>query len=447
MTLDLRRLLPADLRHNPGERGGYWLFAGHLLTVWGLALSNVFLGFLLLWSTRFRRRLSWDWLRTRSLLVPLGLYVIFLLVSVVTSLDPGISFAELRDVFSLVPLALAVPLVRGERDVRRLVDLLLWMMVLLACYGIVQYWITDYGPLAKRIRGPFSHYMTFAGVLLLGDFLLVGRMLVGDGWRKWRHWAAFAVINTALFLTLTRGAWVAAGITLTVALWVLARRFFAVYLGLAVVAGALFASFAPASWTERIRSIADPHDGSNYDRLCMAQAGLYMISERPLFGIGPGMVEERYPIYRHPTAPRHSVAHLHNTFLQLAAERGLLSLAAYLWLMVAGLALAYCGYRRGGGESGDGADLYLGMILALVGFNLAGLFEANWRDTEVQRLALFVLAVPLCLGSPPPGSTSRPAAGEAPPPSIPPGRTPASRSPSPTATASLRDPPESDRSP
>src|SRR5262249_41752131 len=43
------------------------------------------------------------------------------------------------------------------------------------------------------------------------------------------------------------------------------------------------------------------------------------------------------------------------------------------------------------------ADLYLGTILALVGFNVAGLFEYNWGDIEVQRLALLVMALPFCL--------------------------------------------------
>jgi O-antigen ligase len=53
-----------------------------------------------------------------------------------------------------------------------------------------------------------------------------------------------------------------------------------------------------------------------------------MVAERPLFGIGPDLVEARYPIYRHPTAPRYTVPHLHNDLLQLAAERGLPALAA-----------------------------------------------------------------------------------------------------------------------
>ncbi len=381
---------------------GFWLYAGHLLTVWGLAVSNALLGLTILWSAAHRRRLSWRWSRSAPLLIPLGFSLIFLLVSIATSLEPATSAGEVKEALSLVTLALGLGWVRGESDVRRIFDLLIKMVALLALFGIVQYFTTDYGPLLKRIPGPFSHYMTFAGVLLLGDFLLLARMLYGEGWKRPWHWLALLAINVTLLLTLTRSAWVAAGLTVTVALWIRSRRFFAAYLAAALTAGVLFAALAPADWTARVRSIADPRDGSNYDRLCMAQAGLYMISERPLFGIGPDMVEQRYPIYRHPTAPRFTVAHLHNTFLHLAAERGLLSLGAYLWLMGAGLWLAYRGYRREGGASGGRAELYLGVILALVGFNLAGLFEANWRDTEVQRLILFLLAVPCCLDRPAP---------------------------------------------
>ena len=110
------------------------------------------------------------------------------------------------------------------------------------------------------------------------------------------------------------------------------------------------------------------------------------------------MVRERYPIYRHPTAPRYVVVHLHNSFVQLAAERGLLSLAAYAWLMAASFVWAWRRFRRNGGVLGPEADLDLGTLMVLVGFNVAGLFEANWRDTEVQRLVLFVLAMPFCAG-------------------------------------------------
>jgi O-antigen ligase len=182
-------------------------------------------------------------------------------------------------------------------------------------------------------------------------------------------------------------------LTLTVLVLIRMPKLLLAYIPAALV----FLLAAPVPVIHRAQSIVDLADLSNYDRLCMAEAGLFMIREKPLFGIGPGMVDHRYPIYRNPTAPWREVPHLHNSFLQIGAERGLLALGAYLWLMIATLRLAYLGFRRQEGRGGASTDLYLGAFLALLAFNLAGLFEDNWGDTEVQRIVLFIAAIPFCL--------------------------------------------------
>ncbi len=272
----------------------------------------------------------------------------------------------------------------------------------LACAGLAQY-LVGYGDIDRRIRGPFSHYMTFSGFLLLCDLLLLAglpgsaRSGIGGIRRHWR-WAALAVINIALLGSLTRNAWVALAVALTVLLLVRAPRLLLWY----APALLFLLVLAPIPLLQRFTSIADLQDTSNYDRLCMLQAGFSMVAERPLFGLGPEMVERRYPIYRSPSAPRHDIPHLHNTFLQLAAERGLPALLAYLALTAASVRLAYRRFRSEGGRRGPRADLYLGAMLALLAFNVAGLFENNWGDTEVQRPVLFLLALPFCLAAAPP---------------------------------------------
>ncbi len=109
------------------------------------------------------------------------------------------------------------------------------------------------------------------------------------------------------------------------------------------------------------------------------------------------MVKHRYAIYRPPAAPRYNVPHLHNSLLQLAAERGLPALGSYLGLTIAAMVLAWRRFRREGGRRGPRADLWIGALLAILAFNVAGLFENNWGDAEVQRTALFALAIPFCL--------------------------------------------------
>lgn len=332
------------------------------------------------------------WRSLAPLLVPLGLYVLLLVGSIVASYEPRTSVRSLTEIFSLTTLFFSPLLVRGERRVRRLVDALIAVAALLACAGLAQY-LVGYGDIDRRIRGPFSHYMTFSGFLLLADLLLVASMLSASRVRSAWRWLALLAINVALLGSLTRSAWVALGVALTVLVIARAPRLLLAY----VPAALLFIVVAPVPFLHRALSIVDLKDTSNYDRLCMLDAGLTMIAERPIFGLGPELVERRYPIYRPPGAPRSNVPHLHNSLLQIAAERGLPSLASYLALTGASLWIAWRRYRREGGAAGARADLWLGVMLALLAFNVAGLFENNWGDTEVQRPVLFVLAIPFCL--------------------------------------------------
>lgn len=377
--------------------------AALLLTVFGIALSNglLLLSLLLLpWTARGR------WTRLRPafpLLSAVGVYLLLLVVSIAFSYDPAASWGAHSDLFNLAPLPLAILLVRGERDVRRIVDGLIVLGGVVSVYALTQLpaGLGDWEGLVdvnQRIRGPFSHYMTLAGFLLLCDLLLIASMLWGEGWKRPWRWVWLVLLNLTLLVNQSRNAWVALLIVTTILLMVRNRKLLLAYFPLA----ALVLVLAPTPLLDRILSVTDLEDPSNYDRLCMLDAGLRMVAQRPMTGIGPEMVEERYPIYRSPTAPRYQRPHLHNSFLQVAAERGLLALAAYLvWIGLAFRA-AWRGYRRV--SDSDGAersqqDLLMGALAVLVAFHLAALFENNWGDTEVQRVLLFLMAVPFCLAA------------------------------------------------
>ncbi len=389
-----------------GERpaGGYWLYASHLWLLFSIALSNIALGLTLLsspWTGRWRSIPQ----GSGRLLLALTAYVLLLTGSIFFSYESETSLSGFGELFNLTAIPLGLLLVRGTRQTRRLVDFLILTSVMIAGHGLLQYWVSQ-GDMAHRIRGPLSHYMTFAGILMIANLLLMARILHHPASRRQQLWHALGlvIINGALLASYTRSAWIGMAVGAAILLLLSAQRRRVVLVATVVFAAALL--LAPVR--QRVSSIADLNDPSNYDRICMAKAGLMMIAERPLFGIGPNLVDERYPIYRHPSAPRYWVPHLHNSFIQIAAERGLPELLAYGLLMLLSLTAAWKRYRHEGRQHSHRADLLLSSLAGLIAFNVAGLFEHNWGDTEVQRLALFLLIIPFISDSPATSQRSRP---------------------------------------
>ena len=398
VDVDPAPALPA--RRRPAVAFGlYW---AHLFALFGLGASNVLLGLTVL-ATPFSGQLRGLGRRAvRPLLGAVALYVALLAVSVVTSFDPARSAGGLTEIFALCTLLLGLVLLRDERTVRAVLDAVVLLATFEALVGLVQLVAAGGPDLDHRIRGTLSHYMTFSGVLMIADLVLLARLLAGGhaaGWRTdWRLWAILP-ISAALIATLTRSAWVglAAGI---VALLLLGRRRLLLWW---VPVALLALLLLPSSVMERAATIVDPNDLTNADRISMAQAGWAMIRERPLVGQGPDMVEVRYPLYRLPHAWRQNVPHLHDAFLEVAAERGVPALLALLLLLGLPTARALAAYRREGGRSGPRADLWLAVLGGLVAFAVAGLFEDNWGDVEVQRLVLVLLAIPYALVGDDPG--------------------------------------------
>src|SRR5262249_15148809 len=152
------------------------------------------------------------------------------------------------------------------------------------------------------------------------------------GGRTW--WMAPATLLTGAALTATaaRHAWVGLAVGILV-VGVTSRRLVPASAGLLLMI--LMAAVAtPAPVRHRVQSIVDLQDVTVRDRLAMWQSGLRMIRDHPGLGVGPGQVRSWYPLYRRPEAVRPSTGHLHNSPIQIAAERGLPALAIWLWVWI-----------------------------------------------------------------------------------------------------------------
>jgi O-antigen ligase len=259
-----------------------------------------------------------------------------------------------------------------------------------ALYGLWQFRIGDLSDLDHRIHGFVGHYMTYSGLLMgVGLLALAGLLFSAPrSRRRWFFLLSFLLIEATLVLSLTRSAWIG---TLVAGLLLLFLKDARLLLAAPLVA-AVTALVLPGNVERRIASLVQP-DTSGWDRVYMVEAGLRIIRNHPLLGVGPEMVSEVYPIYVESDARRHDNPHLHNNLVQVAAERGLPALAAFIGFLAASFVLAIREVRRNRNPA-----LAAGALAVLVSGAVAGLFEYNFGDSEYQMLFLFAASIPPILG-------------------------------------------------
>lgn len=371
----------------PAMSRAWWLARGALVGAGvfssRLAVANplLFVTGLAAWRSWRRGELAGR-PRARVLLPPLLAFALVSLASVAFSFDPLISASKLPRllIFLVVPLAAAMVDMRWWSF---LVAGLAAMCTVMGVWGIVQYAHAAADP-TLRIAGPLSSYMTYAGWLMTVVLVLWAELVLHPRGGWWYLLPAALVGSIALVLSYTRSAWVglALGLLMLAAVW--QRRLLLVYPVLAVVIWLA----VPRPVLDRALSIFDLQQHANYDRVCMMLSGIEIIRDHPWTGVGLDMVRQIYPLYRRDDAPRWRTPHLHNNVLQIAAERGLLAVAAYVWLLASFFVATWHGLPR---LTGAARAAVAATLIAVVGATAAGFFEYNFWDAEIQYLVLILM--------------------------------------------------------
>jgi O-antigen ligase/tetratricopeptide (TPR) repeat protein len=226
--------------------------------------------------------------------------------------------------------------------------------------------------------------------------------------------AVAALALTAVFLTLSRGAWLTLACTaplLAALAWRAGRRrevviAGAVLLGVAVCATAWLGRSA----AERARHLIDAGP-----RLEIWSAGLAVFREHPLTGTGPDT-------FRIAFTPKRTTAYwqmewgqtpgrAHNEVIQVLATQGGLGGAALLLLLVG---LAVTGVRAWRGASPESRALVAAVCAGVVAFGVQSLF--NFTLAPLGTLFVTLAGVLSALGRPPVAAVEAPAVGRWPAP-------------------------------
>jgi O-antigen ligase len=365
----------------------YLLHYFFLVKTAGLMLSAFAVVGLIGWAVA-RRDVPFSW---HILYLPLIVYGAISTVSAIAAEEHPHKDLEGMLWFKMLIFPAAVILYRELPGVRKvIVDFFVIFGGGLAVWGLLEFFFLGQNTLDRRINGPSSHVMTYSNLLMPMALIYLIFWLYQ---RKWWQLGLAILINFALLLTLTRSVWLGWGAAVLVLL-MLTRTHIRYYVPAALL---LFITFLPMAYFSRLVSTFDMQQESNFDRVRMLQAGVEMIKDHPVLGVGPANVKEYYALYKKQDAPRVRPAHLHNNVVQLWAERGILGLTAYLLFLI--LFLREC-LRARGGPNRMWADVGIAITVA---WAVAGLFEFNFGDTEVFYLMLNLSAlVVTALGRPEP---------------------------------------------
>jgi putative inorganic carbon (hco3(-)) transporter len=369
-----------------------------------IAVSQILLGlgFALMLLSGQTRRLPAAWL-------PLALFLVGTLVSLAFSPDPAAGMPQLKKFYVFLNLLTVFCLLREMVWIRRLIFAWAAVGAVDASVALVQYGLKmrearELGIsfyqyyVEKRITGAMSHWMTFGGTEMFVLLMLAAYLLFSGGQSRKREYRVLlgcaVVIIAALILGETRSIWlaVAAAGGYLVCCWK-PRLLFVL-----PVAVALVLVVAPSTVRERVTSFYRPQGeiDSNQHRKVTWRTGLQMIRAHPWLGLGPEIVGRDFKAYIPADIPRPLprgfYGHLHNIYLQYAAERGIPVLLLMMWWLGKMLLDFARGIRRLPAGPSDTRAVLQGAVAVLIATLIAGFFEVNLGDSEVLTVFLTVMA-------------------------------------------------------
>jgi hypothetical protein len=253
-----------------------------------------------------------------------------------------------------------------------------------------------------RAAGFFGHYVTYAEVLQLIGSLAFGLLIFLENKRSLAGVllvTCVAGLVIALLLTVTRASQLSlliSGIVITF-VGVKKRRTLLVMAGcvLPLVLAAMF-----VLQQKRQISFFDSSDGSTSWRTTVWREGFSLLVSKPrhlVVGVGMDSIKRfgcNWGLFDRCKLP---IGHMHSTPLQIALERGIPALIA--WLALLGLygRMLWMMLRERSLSGWIERGIAIGALGGLVGFFVSGLVHYNFGDSEVVMIFYIIMGLALSL--------------------------------------------------
>jgi len=389
--------------HSPeslSARAARWLtFLSAVAILFSIAASQILLALALA-----ALMLSGERLRLPPIRLPLALFLAGTVLALAFSDHPAQGLPQIRKFYVFCELLVVYCSLRDLRMIR-------WLFLTWAGFGgitairsFVQFaakvhqahelhldFYTYY--VGERITGFMSHWNTFSAEEMFALLMLCALLLFGPASRRTWIWGiAAGLMGAAVLLAETRVVWIATAAAAVYLAWFWKRW---LVLALPVLAALVFL-VSPPSLRERFTSLVHPSGAdSNQFRIVTWRTGLRMIEAHPWLGLGPEGPHYQFDEYLPPDVkqkPSGWYGHLHNIYLQYAAERGIPVMLIMLWMLGRILYDFWRGLKNAPPGRSDRRYLLHGGIAVVLATLIEGFAEYNLGDSEVLTMFLVVVA-------------------------------------------------------
>jgi len=383
------------------DRAAFYLTCGSLVSIlFSIAVSQILLGLALA-----ALLLSAQPMRLPPIKLPLVLFMACTILSLLFSGHMSEGTPQIRKFLVFAILLLVYSTFRTVTEVRGVVLAWAGVATLSAIRSLFQFWqkfqdaqaahqhFYDFY-IGERITGFMSHWMTFGGEEMI-VLLLLASYLFFSGEQRWKAagWFCAAILAISMVLGFTRSIFLLGfPVGLLYLLWFWHRWLVAAAPVVAVIA---FLA-APAALKERVTSIVQPHGqmDSNEHRNITRRTGIAIIRAHPFLGLGPEQVKYQFerwvPADIPKPLPEGWYGHLHNIYLQYAAERGIPTMLFMMWMIGKSLWDFFITLRKTP-PSAEARFVLHGAIAAILAILAEGFLEYNLGDSEVLTLFLAIV--------------------------------------------------------
>lgn len=275
----------------------------------------------------------------KRILKTIEVFMFALLLSVVFSLEPVVSFKEFWSVYisRMLPFffILAISNYVSKKEMGWIAVCINLSLTITSIYAIWQFW---HGIL--RPNGFMANYMylgsLYACLLPFGLISVIERTIILEKHLWNLNVLCYSINFAGMLANNTRGTWVAVALVSSLILicytWTKRSvKYLTFLLVMILISGGIIGN--NKMFMKRIESIPSTTVSSNHERLLLWQSSINMAKDYPLFGVGIGEFAKQYQTkYILPVAKEKDLEHAHNMFFHLLAEGGIIGMLGYLFL-------------------------------------------------------------------------------------------------------------------